>query len=248
MRYRGMSISSGDRSLAGEPVGDHRERPVGRGSGTSVHTRQRRGGRPVLPARRQRWVRRHALRPRPDVQPRDAAPDRDGDHRGAGHPEPVPVQLRLRPAALQSIRVGGTASHVDASLGRARRHAEPRDPVRAELHDRRDVSGTADASSRTPASAPWALFTPTTAPSWSASRTWPRSGSRPTTTPPTRPRSPSTSPCPQGLEAVSNGRLASRPTHAGWTTWNWIASEPMATYLATTAIGHFDIHRYRPTA
>jgi Peptidase family M1 domain/Peptidase M1 N-terminal domain/Immune inhibitor A-like, MAM domain len=50
---------------------------------------------------------------------------------------------------------------------------------------------------------------------------------------------------PAGLQAVSNGRLASHPTRAGWTTWNWMATEPMATYLATTAIGHFDIRHYR---
>jgi hypothetical protein len=50
---------------------------------------------------------------------------------------------------------------------------------------------------------------------------------------------------PAGLQAVSNGRLASTSTRAGWTTWNWIAPEPMATYLATTAIGHFDLHHYR---
>ncbi len=49
---------------------------------------------------------------------------------------------------------------------------------------------------------------------------------------------------PSRLEAVSNGRLTSRSRHAGWTTWNWIATEPMASYLATMAIGHFDLHRY----
>ena len=63
--------------------------------------------------------------------------------------------------------------------------------------------------SRIPGSAPWASCVPTTARSWSANRTLRRSGSRPTTTPQTRPPSPSTSPCPTGLQAISNGRLAS---------------------------------------
>ena len=50
---------------------------------------------------------------------------------------------------------------------------------------------------------------------------------------------------PEGLQAIANGRLASSTTRNGWTTWNGIAPEQMTTYLATTAIGHFDIHRYR---
>ncbi len=93
------------------------------GSGQSAAGAERRftpgsagSGRPVLPARRQRWVRRQALRRRRELRPRDRAPLRDSDHRGAGHPEPVPVQLRLRRAcASQSIKVAGQTSHVDAS-------------------------------------------------------------------------------------------------------------------------------------
>ena len=50
---------------------------------------------------------------------------------------------------------------------------------------------------------------------------------------------------PEGLEAVSNGRLLDRDTDDGWTTWRWVATEPMASYLATTAIGEYDIRRRR---
>jgi len=46
---------------------------------------------------------------------------------------------------------------------------------------------------------------------------------------------------PAGLVVVANGRLAS---HRG-NTWTWTATEPMASYLATVAIGDFDLRSYR---
>jgi Peptidase family M1 domain/Peptidase M1 N-terminal domain len=49
---------------------------------------------------------------------------------------------------------------------------------------------------------------------------------------------------PAGLQAVSNGVLVSQATTAGWTTWRWDEAAPMASYLATAMIGHFDIHAY----
>ncbi|HXJ63783.1 MAG TPA: M1 family metallopeptidase [Actinomycetota bacterium] len=51
---------------------------------------------------------------------------------------------------------------------------------------------------------------------------------------------------PAGLQAVSNGTLASHSTRGGWTTWRWIERAPMASYLALGAIGHFDL-RFRTT-
>jgi aminopeptidase N len=50
---------------------------------------------------------------------------------------------------------------------------------------------------------------------------------------------------PHGTEAISNGALLGKKTAAGWTTWNWRAAEPMATYLATLAIGQFDVRQYQ---
>lgn len=50
---------------------------------------------------------------------------------------------------------------------------------------------------------------------------------------------------PEGLAAVSNGRLRDTRTSGGWTTWTWEAEEPMASYLATTAVGEFDVDSYR---
>ncbi|WP_329139600.1 M1 family metallopeptidase [Streptomyces sp. NBC_01476] len=53
---------------------------------------------------------------------------------------------------------------------------------------------------------------------------------------------------PDGLNAVSNGELAGRTGSAGRTVFHWRTTEPMATYLATVAIGHFRITRSRTPA
>ncbi|MFW3170859.1 M1 family metallopeptidase [Geodermatophilus sp. CPCC 206100] len=49
---------------------------------------------------------------------------------------------------------------------------------------------------------------------------------------------------PEGLEGISNGRLEDTRTRDGWTTWTWRAREPMAPYLATLAVGEFEIAAY----
>ena len=48
---------------------------------------------------------------------------------------------------------------------------------------------------------------------------------------------------PAGLEAVANGVLTDQRTRDGWTTWSWVAREPMASYLTTATIGEFDAGR-----
>jgi aminopeptidase N len=50
---------------------------------------------------------------------------------------------------------------------------------------------------------------------------------------------------PKGLEAIANGVLVRKSTSGHWSTWEWDAKEPMATYLATMAVGQFDIDAYR---
>ena len=50
---------------------------------------------------------------------------------------------------------------------------------------------------------------------------------------------------PRGLEAISNGALRSRRTHARTSTWTWDARDPMASYLAFAAIGQFEVTRTR---
>ena len=47
---------------------------------------------------------------------------------------------------------------------------------------------------------------------------------------------------PEGLTAVSNGTLSGpASTVGGWSTWSWCARDPMASYLATLAIGTWRI-------
>ncbi|RCH66005.1 M1 family peptidase [Streptomyces sp. SDr-06] len=46
---------------------------------------------------------------------------------------------------------------------------------------------------------------------------------------------------PDGLQAVSNGELASKVSNGGRTSFSWRVKEPMATYLATVAIGPYEI-------
>ncbi|MGK4585617.1 M1 family metallopeptidase [Kitasatospora sp. HPMI-4] len=46
---------------------------------------------------------------------------------------------------------------------------------------------------------------------------------------------------PDGTQAISNGVLTSSSSELGWTRYNWRENKPQATYLATLAIGRFDV-------
>jgi len=46
---------------------------------------------------------------------------------------------------------------------------------------------------------------------------------------------------PDGTQAISNGVLGSQTSRLGWTRYNWRSDKPQATYLATLAVGKFDI-------
>ncbi|MET9621613.1 M1 family metallopeptidase [Streptomyces sp. NPDC006464] len=46
---------------------------------------------------------------------------------------------------------------------------------------------------------------------------------------------------PDGTQAISNGVLQSQSSKLGWTRYNWRSNKPQATYLATLAVGKFDI-------
>ncbi|WP_406437294.1 M1 family metallopeptidase [Streptomyces sp. NBC_00631] len=48
---------------------------------------------------------------------------------------------------------------------------------------------------------------------------------------------------PKGLQAVSNGELKSETTKNDRTAFVWHTAEPMATYLATVAVGHYTVTR-----
>ncbi|MEU6084153.1 M1 family metallopeptidase [Streptomyces sp. NPDC047108] len=46
---------------------------------------------------------------------------------------------------------------------------------------------------------------------------------------------------PEGTQAISNGVLLSESSRLGWTRTNWRSDKPQATYLATLAVGKFDV-------
>ena len=46
---------------------------------------------------------------------------------------------------------------------------------------------------------------------------------------------------PEGITAIGNGRLLSKKTRDGKTTWRWFEDSPMAPYLATATNGVFDL-------
>jgi aminopeptidase N len=50
---------------------------------------------------------------------------------------------------------------------------------------------------------------------------------------------------PDGYEVVANGFLRGRDHRGHRTTWEWEASEPMASYLATIDIGQWDVHQWQ---
>ncbi|WKE68634.1 M1 family metallopeptidase [Streptomyces sp. WP-1] len=50
---------------------------------------------------------------------------------------------------------------------------------------------------------------------------------------------------PEGTQAISNGALRSVSSKRGWTSYSWRQDRPQATYLATLAVGRFDITRSR---
>ncbi|MFF4271146.1 M1 family metallopeptidase [Streptomyces sp. NPDC001536] len=48
---------------------------------------------------------------------------------------------------------------------------------------------------------------------------------------------------PEGLQAVSNGELTGETTSGGRTTFTWHTAEPMASHVATLAVGDYGIRR-----
>ena len=50
---------------------------------------------------------------------------------------------------------------------------------------------------------------------------------------------------PKRLKAISNGALVEKRRRGPRTTWSWREDAPMATYLATVAIGRFELDRSR---
>ena len=48
---------------------------------------------------------------------------------------------------------------------------------------------------------------------------------------------------PKDVAAISNGELVGRESSGKQRTWSWAEPQPMATYLATAAVGNFDVTR-----
>jgi aminopeptidase N len=46
---------------------------------------------------------------------------------------------------------------------------------------------------------------------------------------------------PEGLQAIANGIPSGSATSGGWTTWRWRETRPMASYLATMAVGRYRV-------
>jgi aminopeptidase N len=53
---------------------------------------------------------------------------------------------------------------------------------------------------------------------------------------------------PSTVQVAANGNLAKKIAHGTDTTWVWQARDPMSTYLATVAIGTFDVYRSSTTS
>ena len=52
---------------------------------------------------------------------------------------------------------------------------------------------------------------------------------------------------PDGVEVISNGTMPRPPAPdgPGWTRWTWHSAKPMTTYLASLAIGQYDVEQSR---
>jgi len=46
---------------------------------------------------------------------------------------------------------------------------------------------------------------------------------------------------PDGTVAVGNGELLAKRSKGGWTTWRWLARDPMASYLSMAASGNYTL-------
>jgi aminopeptidase N len=53
---------------------------------------------------------------------------------------------------------------------------------------------------------------------------------------------------PEGTTAVGNGELASKRTKNGWTTFRWVAVNPMASYLSMAATGNYTLTTSRTSS
>ena len=216
-------------------------RPGAGGVGGGIQSRLGRAGRPVLPARRQRRLRRRALLA--GLLGYDPATRQfDGTATITRHGDAEPVPLRPRSARVRHRSADRQRPAASFSPGRpgVGDHAAQRDCRSARSSPSWSATPACPSVITDPDGSIEGGCRPTTARSWSASRRGPRRGIRPTTIRGTRRRTTSGT-VPDGITVMANGVLGSRTTAGGRTTWVWRASLPMAPYLATATLGRFDL-------
>ena len=157
-----------------------------------------------------------ALRPRPRLRPGDRRPSGRRDDHGQGDAEPVELQPRPQRHDRALGHGRRRAGHLDPRRRRADHHAEARPaPSTARFTTVDRLRRRAGADRRRRSSGSRASSTPTTARSSPASPTWPRPGTRSTTTRSTRRPTRSAITSRAGLQAIANGELkASRAATA----------------------------------
>ena len=215
----------------------------GRSQCDRLHTRRRRGGRPVLPARRQRRLRHRALSPRPAVRPGDGHRRRHGHDRGSRDSEPVAVQPRPRGIGRALGAGGRPRCGLEPRRRRADDHAERGHPRAKRFTTEIAYSGVPDpvvdvfgvSGFLHTDDGALVIGEPHVADTWYPVNDHPSDKAAYTFR----------ITVPAGLEAVANGLLEDTSTSGGWTTWTWVAREPMASYLTTASVGEFELRSYK---
>ena len=146
---------------------------------------------------------------------------------------------------VRSIKVDGRAATWSRDGGELTVTPERGLRDRSPFHHRRDATTGYRRRWVTPASAPPASSTPTTA-RWllgepDVAATWFPVNDHPID----KAAYTFKITAPAGLQVIANGVLERHRTRQGWTTWTWDAKEPMASYLAMMAVGEFDVRAYR---
>ena len=225
-----LFVLAGGRAASARPP-TPRSRPVRPGSGDPFFPYAGNGGYDVAP-----------LRPDAGLRP-PATPQLDGRAAitATATQDLSRLNLDLRGFDVSSVTVGGRVARFAARRAGARDHAGAADPQRDASSRSASPTRASRRSSPTRTARSRAGSRPTTARSSSTNRRARPGGTRPTTTRATRRRSTSPSPSPRPdrdgqRRAVSHGR----PAAAGRRGCG-ASSDPMATYLATTTLGRFDL-------
>ena len=160
----------------------------------------------------------------------------------AGHRHAGPVALQ---PGLRAGRQRGAGQRREGGVHDLRRARAGDHPDDAAGQGRRRSPSSCATAGVPSVEAGVRLHQPGTAPRTAGSRrTSPRrpgGGSRATTTRSTRRPTTSPSPSRTARRPSPTARSSRRVRRLGWTRYNWRSNKPQATYLATLAVGKFDI-------